>query len=64
MSRIGGVLDMAAYAALAQQHRPAEPAQLQAEVLRLHCSGHSAVWIAESLHIDQRQVDQWLQEAP
>lgn len=62
--RVGGLLDLAALSALSrEQHRPADTESLQAEVRRLHRAGHSALWIAESLRIDRRQVEQLLKAA-
>jgi len=61
---IPGVLDLHALDLLTGRDRPADTAQLQAEACRLHLSGHSAVWIAESLRIDLRQVERWLRASP
>lgn len=48
----GGVLDMGAYAMLAQQHRPSDPAQLAVEIRRLHHSGLSRRDIATALRLN------------
>jgi hypothetical protein len=50
-SSIGGALDMAAYAVLAQLHRPTDPAALAAEMRRLHGSGLTAQDIAAALRL-------------
>ena len=50
-TNIGGVLDMTAYAQLAQLHRPTDPAALAAEIRRLHRSGLSARDIAAALRL-------------
>ena len=54
--RISGELDLAAYAALAQMHRPSDPELLAAEARRLHHSGHSASYIADALRLSPDEV--------
>lgn len=56
----GGKLDMAAYAELAQLHRPTDPEALAAEARRLHQSGHSARYIADALRLPPDEVAQAL----
>lgn len=64
MSRefIGGALDMDAYARLAQLHRPTDPAQLRAEVMRLHRSGPTGRDIATALRMAPDEVVNLLAE--
>jgi hypothetical protein len=67
-TNIGGVLDMAAYAQLAQLHRPTDPLALAAEIRRLHRSGLTAQDIATALRLAPDTVVNTLgasiQEAP
>ena len=58
MSRqfIGGVLDMAAYAALSQLHRPTDPEALAAEIRRLRATGLRARDISTALRLPHDQV--------
>jgi hypothetical protein len=61
---IGGVLDLAAYAAMANKHRPDDADALAAECRRLHQAGHSALFIAEALRLDPLVVADALTAAP
>jgi hypothetical protein len=54
---IGGRLTGDAYAMLANQHRPTDPARVAAEVKRLHAEQHlTAIDISTALRIDHAQV--------
>ena len=50
-TNIGAPLDMAAYAALSQLHRPSDPRAMAAEVKRLRASGLSARDISAALRL-------------
>ena len=50
-NNIGGDLSLDAYARLAQEHRPTDPATLAAEARKLHGAGHSADYIASALRL-------------
>lgn len=49
--RIGGPLGLAQYAALASMHRPTDPAELSAEIRRLHRGGLTAQDVSVALRL-------------
>ena len=53
---LGGALDMAAYAALAQTHRPTDPAELAGEIRRLAATGLRARDISTALRLPHDHV--------
>jgi hypothetical protein len=55
-SSIGGAMTPQAYAALAQRHKPADPAHLAAEIHRMHDTGLTARDIATACRIPHDQV--------
>jgi len=61
---IGGDLDLAAYAALAQRHRPTDPAALAGEIQRLAASGLKARDIATALRLPLDTVVNVLEASP
>ncbi len=58
----GGKLDMAAYAAMTNEHRPNDSEKLADEVRRLHRCGHSKRFIADTLRLTPEMVAEVLAE--
>jgi hypothetical protein len=61
---IGGMLDLSAYSKLANLHRPTDTHVLEEEIRRLHRSGHSEAFIAETLKVAPEMVARAIAEYP
>jgi hypothetical protein len=53
---LASILDPAAYAQLANLHRPTDPAALAAEIRRLHANGLTSYDIAAALRVAHDQI--------
>lgn len=63
---VPGALDLDALAALSgrDRHRPTDPAAIAQEIRRLHRRGHSASYIAATLHVTAETIARALTEQP